>query len=204
METVGNGQEALEKLKSGRFDLGLLDGEMPLMGGLETARRLRSWEADEHRGRTPLVFLTGYSEEEFGSRAREAGFDAFMTKPPGPGEIAPFNRPSGRAAFGCRIRPLAVTREIPCFLIKGFDADFPHPLVHFQPPPVQVRVEVAVVTWKIVALEAKIHILFPMAGGHAAVRILAGPGPATQAVGLGDMIQYLFEGRVLAEDGNKG
>jgi CheY-like chemotaxis protein len=49
------------------------------MDGYEVARALRSEEA--HRT-TRLVALTGYAQAEDRQRARDAGFDAHISKPP--------------------------------------------------------------------------------------------------------------------------
>lgn len=55
----------------------ILDWKMPGMDGVEIARRIRS-EIDEN---VPIIILTAYDWSEIEAEAREAGVDAFMTKP---------------------------------------------------------------------------------------------------------------------------
>jgi CheY-like chemotaxis protein len=57
----------------------LLDIGMPGMDGFTVARRLR--EAPGGRG-VPIVAITGWGQEEDRRRAREAGFDHHLVKPP--------------------------------------------------------------------------------------------------------------------------
>ena len=64
-----------------KFDVVLMDLEMPDMSGLEVAQRHRSRELERHLRRTPLIALTGHAADEFSGPALAAGFDAFLTKP---------------------------------------------------------------------------------------------------------------------------
>jgi CheY-like chemotaxis protein len=75
---VHDGRSALEKMKSFRPAVVLLDLGMPGMGGLEVARRMR--EDPETSGAT-LVALTGWGQREDRRRTREAGFDYHLVKP---------------------------------------------------------------------------------------------------------------------------
>jgi two-component system KDP operon response regulator KdpE len=69
------GEEALEKLRSEKYDLILLDMNMPGMGGLETCRQIRS--ASE----VPIIVLTIRSTEKDKVEALDAGADDYVTKP---------------------------------------------------------------------------------------------------------------------------
>jgi two-component system KDP operon response regulator KdpE len=69
------GEEALEKLRSERYDLILLDMNMPGMGGLETCRQIRSGSE------VPIVVLTIRSTEKDKVEALDAGADDYVTKP---------------------------------------------------------------------------------------------------------------------------
>lgn len=81
-EVVGaaNGMEALEAF--GRFnpDLVLLDVVMPVMDGLETARRLRALE-DDDRTWVPIIFLSQRTEDADIAAGIDAGGDDYLTKP---------------------------------------------------------------------------------------------------------------------------
>ena len=53
-----SGEEALEKLTSERFDVVLMDCQMPKLDGYATTARFRDWEVANERARTPIVALT--------------------------------------------------------------------------------------------------------------------------------------------------
>ena len=75
---ASDGEEALEQAALHEPDLVLLDIGLPKLDGYEVARRLR---ARANGARPTIVALTGWGMEEDVLRAREAGFDAHVTKP---------------------------------------------------------------------------------------------------------------------------
>ena len=75
---VHDGHGALEKMRSFKPEVVLLDLGMPGMNGLEVARVMR--EDPELRGIT-LVALTGWGQREDRRRTHEAGFDYHLVKP---------------------------------------------------------------------------------------------------------------------------
>ncbi len=78
--TVTDGAEAVAAVAGGRFDLVLMDLQMPNMGGLEAARRIRAL-ADPARAAVPIVAVTANALEGEESRCREAGMTGYLTKP---------------------------------------------------------------------------------------------------------------------------
>lgn len=80
-DTASNGEEALAAIKAQRYDLVLMDCEMPVMDGFQATAQLRTWEAAEGLPRTPVVALTAHILSEHRERAREAGMDGHMSKP---------------------------------------------------------------------------------------------------------------------------
>ncbi len=80
-DVVGNGQEALDAVLHHRYDLILMDCEMPVMDGYEATRRIRAWEIDNARPRTPIIALSAYIMNEIKERCRLAGMDAHLAKP---------------------------------------------------------------------------------------------------------------------------
>jgi len=80
-DTACNGEEALQAMKAQRYDLVLMDCEMPILDGFSATQQLRVWEADNQRHRTPVVALTAHILAEHKERARLAGMDGHMAKP---------------------------------------------------------------------------------------------------------------------------
>jgi signal transduction histidine kinase len=78
VETAHDGPAALKIAEAFRPDVVLLDIGMSGMNGFEVARSIRSkpWGSE-----VVLVAQTGWGQEEDRRRAREAGFDAHLTKP---------------------------------------------------------------------------------------------------------------------------
>jgi PAS domain S-box-containing protein len=77
VETVENGREALAAIARRRFDLVLMDVEMPVMDGLEATRTLRALGGP----RLPIVALTAQAMKGDKDRCLQAGMDAYLTKP---------------------------------------------------------------------------------------------------------------------------
>ncbi len=75
---AGHGAEALEALELQRFDLVLMDCNMPVMDGYEASRRIRQsgrWP------RLPIVALTANAMPEERDRCRAAGMSDYLAKP---------------------------------------------------------------------------------------------------------------------------
>ncbi len=80
-DSVLNGLEVLEALKTKVYDLIFLDMQMPELDGFETARRIRKTWADQETERPRLIALTGTAMRGDRERCFEAGMDDYMTKP---------------------------------------------------------------------------------------------------------------------------
>ncbi|MCX7080913.1 MAG: response regulator [Pseudomonas sp.] len=80
-DTASNGEEALHAMKTQRYDLVLMDCEMPILDGFSATQQLRAWELGNQRLRTPVVALTAHILTEHKERARQAGMDGHMAKP---------------------------------------------------------------------------------------------------------------------------
>jgi CheY-like chemotaxis protein len=80
-DTASNGEEALQAMKAQRYDLVLMDCEMPILDGFSATQQLRAWEVSNQRIRTPIVALTAHILAEHKERARQAGMDGHMSKP---------------------------------------------------------------------------------------------------------------------------
>ena len=75
---AANGLEALDKTRELMPDIILMDLALPKMDGWEATRRLK---ADEQTRHIPIVALTGHALAGHAEGARQAGCDAFVTKP---------------------------------------------------------------------------------------------------------------------------
>jgi len=77
---AGSGQEALELSERERFDLILMDVQMPDLDGLQATARIRERERGSGR-RVPIVAMTAQAAESDRVRCLESGMDAYVTKP---------------------------------------------------------------------------------------------------------------------------
>jgi CheY-like chemotaxis protein len=77
---ANNGREALERLEREKFDLVLMDLQMPLLGGLEAAALLRQKEkaTGEH---LRIIALTANAMDDDRERCLAAGMDGYLSKP---------------------------------------------------------------------------------------------------------------------------
>jgi hypothetical protein len=75
---AGNGQEALDILCQRRFDIVLMDMQMPVMDGIEATRRFR---AREQGRRTPIVAMTANAMAADRDACLAAGMDDYLAKP---------------------------------------------------------------------------------------------------------------------------
>ncbi|MCE9596328.1 MAG: response regulator [Spirochaetia bacterium] len=76
-----NGAEAVEQFKQRRFDLVLMDNQMPVMDGLSAVREIRSWEKNNGKTRTTILALTADSMKSDIENSLAAGCDGHLTKP---------------------------------------------------------------------------------------------------------------------------
>ncbi len=79
-----NGEEALDILEKETFDIIILDMQMPVMGGLETARIFRFMYPDQN---TPILILTANATTEAAEACKKENIDAFLTKPVEPDKL---------------------------------------------------------------------------------------------------------------------
>ena len=73
---ASNGEEALDMTFNHKFDLWLLDVNVPLIGGFELLKSLR--ESDDN---TPAIFITALSDIKSLSKGFEVGVDDYIKKP---------------------------------------------------------------------------------------------------------------------------
>ncbi len=81
IEVAVNGEIAVQKFRSGEYDLVLMDLQMPVMDGYVATQKIRDWERDRQAEPTPIIALSAYSLQSEIDKSRNAGCTAYLTKP---------------------------------------------------------------------------------------------------------------------------
>ncbi|MBF0587918.1 MAG: response regulator [Magnetococcales bacterium] len=76
-----NGAEAVAAFIEQRFDLVLMDIQMPVMDGYDATRRIRKWESKRGMPSTPILALTAHAIDEESEQIMAVGCDLHLTKP---------------------------------------------------------------------------------------------------------------------------
>jgi signal transduction histidine kinase/CheY-like chemotaxis protein/HPt (histidine-containing phosphotransfer) domain-containing protein len=76
-----DGEQALSVLATARYDLVLMDCQMPKLDGFEATRRLRAREREQRVPRTPVVALTANAMQGDREACLAAGMDDYVSKP---------------------------------------------------------------------------------------------------------------------------
>ncbi|HHH27447.1 MAG TPA: response regulator, partial [Polyangiaceae bacterium] len=86
---VEDGRQALDRTAEGRFDLAILDMQMPEVGGLEVAWLVREEEKKQsgEASYLPMIAVTAHALKGTREACLKAGFDAYMSKPIRPDEL---------------------------------------------------------------------------------------------------------------------
>ncbi|MFW2366641.1 MAG: response regulator [Desulforhopalus sp.] len=81
-DSVENGQEAVEKVKLNRYDLILMDCQMPIMDGFQATAIIRRMERDKDLPqRTPIYAITGNVQGQDQDKCLKGGMDGYIGKP---------------------------------------------------------------------------------------------------------------------------
>ena len=81
LDTAEDGAAAVEKYRTGKYDLVLMDVQMPVMDGHSAARAIRDLEHETGRPRVPIYALTAFAFRDDAEKTRAAGCDGHLTKP---------------------------------------------------------------------------------------------------------------------------
>jgi len=76
-----NGLEAIDKIKSGQFDIVFMDVQMPEKDGYAATHEIREWEEQNHKPHTPIIALTAHALSEDRQKSLRAGCDDHIAKP---------------------------------------------------------------------------------------------------------------------------
>lgn len=80
IEIANNGIEAISKYKNEKFDLILMDIQMPEMDGIEATKKIRAYELNGNKY-TPIIAVTAHAVQGDRERFLEAGMDDYISKP---------------------------------------------------------------------------------------------------------------------------
>jgi signal transduction histidine kinase/ActR/RegA family two-component response regulator len=78
---ANNGQEALEVIKKERFDLILMDLQMPVMDGYEATKAIRGGAVGEDYRQVPIIAVTANTMQETKQKVLKIGMNDYLTKP---------------------------------------------------------------------------------------------------------------------------
>lgn len=79
-EIAENGQIALDKISQTNFDIILLDVEMPVMNGIETAIHIRTKLKPPHNN-MPIIFITAHNVDDYFTKDAAYYYNDIITKP---------------------------------------------------------------------------------------------------------------------------
>jgi PAS domain S-box-containing protein len=80
LDFAEDGLQAIEMWEKGRYDLVLMDVQMPRLNGFEATKAIREQER-ERGGHTPIIAVTAHCLKEDEDKCLAAGMDAFIAKP---------------------------------------------------------------------------------------------------------------------------
>jgi two-component system invasion response regulator UvrY len=82
VDEASDGIDAFEKLRTGKYDVGVLDYSMPGMNGIEILKALKT-----HELKIPILIISTYPEEQYAVRVLKAGAYGYLTKIQAPAEL---------------------------------------------------------------------------------------------------------------------
>jgi signal transduction histidine kinase/CheY-like chemotaxis protein len=118
---VDNGQRAVDACRSSRFDLVLMDVQMPVMDGLVATSEIRKHEASGRR--VPIIALTASAMTDEAEKCLAAGMNAVLAKPLEIGKLRELLDHYGFRPEGAKHPPEAAPQKAPTFATQPVDLD---------------------------------------------------------------------------------
>ena len=81
VRTAVNGRAALERAREARPDVIFMDLEMPVMGGMEAAQRIRELQRERGEAASRIAAFSAHDDEATRRLCLDAGFDLYLAKP---------------------------------------------------------------------------------------------------------------------------
>ena len=88
VSTASSGYQALEQAQQNRFDLILMDIQMPGMDGRQSTEAIRQWEREQQQPPVPIVALTAHALANEKRALLQSGLDDYLSKPIGERQLA--------------------------------------------------------------------------------------------------------------------
>jgi two-component system, sensor histidine kinase and response regulator len=85
-DSVRNGLEAVQAVENGRYDLVIMDCQMPELDGFEATRRIRRLSGPSHT--IPIIALTANAMQGDREQCLEVGMNDYVSKPVDVGRLA--------------------------------------------------------------------------------------------------------------------
>jgi signal transduction histidine kinase/CheY-like chemotaxis protein len=129
--TANNGKQAVSLVKQHRFDLVLMDIQMPVLNGLDATKAIRKWERQQqikgHDINLPIVAMTAFAMSGDKEKSLAAGMTDHLTKPLEPDNVLAVllkSLPEPKLEdFSCnRLKPSIINTELPTKII-GIDQE---------------------------------------------------------------------------------
>jgi signal transduction histidine kinase/DNA-binding NarL/FixJ family response regulator len=122
IDVAGNGVLGVERFRQGRYDLVLMDVQMPGMDGLSATREIRRIEVEQGRPHTPVIALSANAFPEDVRRSLDAGCDDHLSKPVGMDELHATIARWGRHGAPPAVAPAAAPPPPPPLQPEALDA----------------------------------------------------------------------------------
>jgi CheY-like chemotaxis protein/HPt (histidine-containing phosphotransfer) domain-containing protein len=144
VEIASTGAEALAALEQQRFDLVLMDVQMPEMDGFEATAAIRARERDTNR-HTPIIAMTAHAMRGDQEKCLNAGMDAYLSKPmlasalyasidqllhdaPAEHRLAPESMPEAPVDLAAVLETVEGDKTLLTELLRVFARDYPERL----------------------------------------------------------------------------
>jgi CheY-like chemotaxis protein len=81
VDVAENGEKAIEAVRGNRYDLILMDVQMPVMDGFSATKEIRKLQRERNQKRIPIVALTAHALVGYREKCIENEMDDYITKP---------------------------------------------------------------------------------------------------------------------------
>ncbi len=78
-DSVSNGEQAVDAVRTGKYQLVFMDIEMPVMNGFEAAEEIR--ELPEPKNEILIIAISAHSQEFFAEKVHRTGINDYISKP---------------------------------------------------------------------------------------------------------------------------